>query len=124
VRQGARRYVVGEVAPFDQKNEMFRRPVWDEDLLALGGLEFRPITAERYPVWQIREALLDEPRRGVVVNAANEAAIRQFVEGRIGFLDISKQVIEAFERYDTIPRSIDEVFALDREIRERSEHHA
>jgi reductive dehalogenase len=33
---GARRYVVGNVKPFDQKNEMFCRPLWDEKMLDLG----------------------------------------------------------------------------------------
>lgn len=33
---GARRYVVGDVEQFDQKNEMFCRPLWDEELLDLG----------------------------------------------------------------------------------------
>ncbi len=33
---GARRYVPGSVAPFDQKNEMFCRPLWDGGLLDLG----------------------------------------------------------------------------------------
>ncbi len=47
VRQGARRYVVGKVAPFDQKNEMFRRPVWDEKLLALGEKFYRTPTPPR-----------------------------------------------------------------------------
>jgi len=94
------------------------------DLLAVGSLEFRPITPERYPVWEIKDALLKQPERGVVVNAANEAAIARFVAGEIGFLDISKQVMAAFETYDRVPESIDEVFAIDREIRERSEKDA
>ena len=87
------------------------------DLLKVGALEFREITEERYPVWQIKAALLKEPRRGVVVNAANEAAIAQFMEGRIGFLEISKRVIDAFERFDAVPRSVEEVFAVDEEVR-------
>jgi hypothetical protein len=33
---GARRYVVGNVEPFDQKNEMFCRPLWDAEMLDLG----------------------------------------------------------------------------------------
>lgn len=36
VDTGARRYVVGDVKPFDQKNEMFCRPLWEEELLDLG----------------------------------------------------------------------------------------
>ncbi len=34
--QGAGRYVAGKVGPFDQKNEMFRRPFWDPKMLKLG----------------------------------------------------------------------------------------
>lgn len=36
VATGARRYVVGDLEPFDQKNEMFCRPLWDEKMLDLG----------------------------------------------------------------------------------------
>ena len=36
VDSGARRYVVGNVEQFDQKNEMFCRPLWDEEMLDLG----------------------------------------------------------------------------------------
>ncbi len=87
------------------------------DLIEVGSLEFRAITAERYPLWEIKDALLKEPNRGVIVNAANEAAIAQFIEGRISFLDISKRIIHAFDRFDMQPGSIDEVFELDREVR-------
>jgi len=87
------------------------------DLVKVGGLEFRKIAPERYPVWQIKEALLAAPERGAVVNAANEAAIGQFIDGKIGFLDISRRVIDAFERFDALPGSVDEVFALDQEVR-------
>lgn len=87
------------------------------DLVQIGSLEFRAITPQRYPIWEIKEALLKEPRRGVVVNAANEAAIEQFIGGRIGFLDISRRVIDAFERFDALPESVEAVFAMDEEVR-------
>jgi 1-deoxy-D-xylulose-5-phosphate reductoisomerase len=87
------------------------------DLLKVGALEFREITSERYPVWQIKDALLEAPQRGAVVNAANEAAIAQFIEGKIGFLDISRRVVEAFERFDRVAGSVEEVFDIDKEVR-------
>ncbi len=90
------------------------------DFTQVGTLEFRRIDPRRYPVWEIKEALLAEPRRGVVVNAANEAAIGRFLDGKIGFTGIAREVIEAFERYDEVPQSVDDVFELDREIRRRS----
>ena len=88
------------------------------NLLEVGSLEFREITKERYPVWEIKDELLRHPERGVVVNAANEAAIEKFVLGGIGFMDISRTIIDAYTRFDTAPRSIDDVFALDAEVRD------
>jgi 1-deoxy-D-xylulose-5-phosphate reductoisomerase len=87
------------------------------DLLKVGSLEFREITADRYPIWEIKKDLLKNPERGVVVNAANEAAIEKFIEGRIGFMDIAKTIIKAYEKFDVSPKNIEEVFAFDKEVR-------
>jgi 1-deoxy-D-xylulose-5-phosphate reductoisomerase len=87
------------------------------NLLEVGSLEFREITAQRYPIWEIRQELLRNPKRGVVVNAANEAAIELFVAGEIGFNEISKRVIHAFEHFDAQPNSIDDVFDIDTQVR-------
>ncbi|MDP2894109.1 MAG: 1-deoxy-D-xylulose-5-phosphate reductoisomerase [Sulfurimonas sp.] len=87
------------------------------DLLKVGSLEFREITTDRYPIWQIKDELLKNPSRGVVINAANEAAIEKFISGKIGFMDIAKTVIQAYKKFDTLPKSVDDVFALDEEVR-------
>lgn len=88
------------------------------DLLKVGSLEFREITSQRYPVWQIKEELLKNPTRGTVINAANEAAIEKFISREIGFMDISKSIIKAYEKFTNEPKSVDDVFALDKEVRE------
>ena len=87
------------------------------NLAEVGSLEFRKIDEARYPIWQLRQVLLEEPRRGVVVNAANEAAVADFIAGKIGFMDISRRVIAALEKFEVLPASIDDVFAIDREVR-------
>ncbi len=87
------------------------------DLLKVGSLEFREITTDRYPIWQIREELLKNPARGAVVNAANEVAIEKFINKEIGFMDISKTIIKAFDKFTQMPSSVDDVFALDEEVR-------
>lgn len=88
------------------------------DLLKVGSLEFREITTDRYPVWEIKEELLKSPARGAVVNSANEVAIEKFINKEIGFMDISKTIIKAFEKFTELPKSVDDVFALDSEVRE------
>lgn len=89
------------------------------DLVEVGSLEFREIEKERYPVWEIKEELLKNPSRGVVVNAANEVAIERFINKEIGFMDISRTIIDAFEKFHEMPKSVDDVFALDEEVRKR-----
>ena len=88
------------------------------DLLKVGSLEFREITTDRYPIWQIKDELLLNPIAGVVINAANEVAIEKFINKEIGFMDISRTILRAYEKFTTMPRSVGDVFALDEEIRE------
>ena len=93
-------------------------PIVDRiDLTRVGALEFRPIESVRYPIWQIKEDLLRNPARGVIVNAANEAAIERFVAGDIRFIDISTMILRAYETFSTAPESIDAIFDLDHEVR-------
>ncbi len=87
------------------------------DLLKVGSLEFREITTDRYPIWEIKKELLKNPARGVVVNAANEVAIEKFINKEIGFMDISKTIIKAFNEFTELPKNVDDVFAIDKEIR-------
>ena len=87
------------------------------DLLQVGSLEFREIDALRYPIWEIKNDLLANPNRGVVVNAANEVAIEKFINKEIGFMDISKTIIKAYETYTVEPTNVNDVFEIDAKIR-------
>jgi 1-deoxy-D-xylulose-5-phosphate reductoisomerase len=87
------------------------------DLLKVGSLEFRKIDKLRYPIWEIKNDLLANPNKGVIINAANEVAIERFINKEIGFMDFSKTIIKAYERYSHMPKNIDDVFALDEEVR-------
>jgi len=99
-------------------NEKMQEEILENiDLLKVGSLEFREITKDRYPVWQIKDELLKNPRAGVVVNAANEAAIERFIAREIGFMDISKTIISVYEKFTELPNSVDDVFSLDSDVR-------
>jgi len=87
------------------------------DLLKTASLEFRKITSERYPIWQIKDELLKNPARGLVINAANEVAIQKFINKDIGFMDISKNIMTAFDKFIDIPKTIDDIFLIDTEVR-------
>jgi 1-deoxy-D-xylulose-5-phosphate reductoisomerase len=89
------------------------------DLLGMGSLEFLPIEAERYPIWNIKEHILSHPHLGVVVNAANEEAIQAFKEEKCSFFGMSDMVLDAYQRFASVKASnIDEIIRLDKEIRD------
>ena len=53
-----------------------------------------------------------------VMNAANEVAVQQFIEGKIGFLDIADQVEQAMAKADFVASpSLDDLLLTDKTIR-------
>ncbi len=62
VAKGAGRYVVGKVEQFDQKNEMFKRPLWDESVANLG--------KKFYGVWEPQD---NRPGYGLLYQAFKNA---------------------------------------------------
>ncbi|WP_320035886.1 1-deoxy-D-xylulose-5-phosphate reductoisomerase [Halarcobacter sp.] len=92
------------------------------DLLKVGSLEFRAIEEERYPIWQVKDKILNNLDLGVVLNAANEVAVAKFLDSKIGFLDISKITLKALDKFsDASANSIDEIFNIDKEVRKYCE---
>ena len=66
------------------------------------------------------EAGLDGTSSLMVLNAANEVAVNNFLEGKIHFLDIEKTVEKALLEHNTIKNlTIDEILELDLETRKR-----
>lgn len=88
------------------------------DLINTPPISFEAIDPDRYPVWQLRLDLINNPKLGVVVNAANEAAIKRYLAKEIAFGDISRIILSAYEHFRSAPKSLDEVFAIDSEVRE------
>lgn len=87
------------------------------DLVQLSQMEFRAIDEARYPIWEIKKSVLAQPEKGLIINAANEAAIEKFITGKCGFSDISQLVIKAFNSFNTLPSSVEDIFILDKEVR-------
>lgn len=88
------------------------------DLEKIGSFSFLPISNERYPIWEIKDDLLKNPQRGVVVNAANEVAISKFFQGKINILELANLSKKAFAYFEKVePKSLEEVFEIDKEVR-------
>ena len=88
------------------------------NLLEVGTLEFKKIETKRYPIWEIKDYMLQNPHLGVVLNAANEVSVSQFLKNKIAFLEISKKTLAALEKFDTVhPKNLEEIFEIDKEVR-------
>ncbi|MDD2886167.1 MAG: 1-deoxy-D-xylulose-5-phosphate reductoisomerase [Aliarcobacter sp.] len=96
-------------------DEQILKPV---DLVEVANLEFRKIETSRYPIWEIKDEILNNLDLGVVLNAANEVAVAKFLNSQIGFLDVSKITLNAINKFNNVkPTSIEEIFEIDKEVR-------
>ena len=96
------------------------------DLAEIASLEFRSPDEDRFPATRLaREVLRIGGTAGAAFNGAKEAALDAFLEGRAGFLDMSRAVeavLNAMEGEGGLgdrPRDLDAVMAVDRLARVR-----
>ncbi|MCG3662984.1 1-deoxy-D-xylulose-5-phosphate reductoisomerase [Aliarcobacter butzleri] len=100
-------------------DEEILKPV---NLIEVGNIEFRRIEENRYPIWQLKDEILNNLDLGVVLNAANEVAVSKFLNSKIGFLDISKITMNAINKFhNTNASSIEDIFQIDKEVRKYCE---
>ncbi|SFV71308.1 1-deoxy-D-xylulose 5-phosphate reductoisomerase [hydrothermal vent metagenome] len=103
---------------FALNGEISDRVLPPVDLLAMGAVEFLPIEASRYPIWNIKEDILKNSHLGVVVNASNEVAIEAFSQEKCGFFGISEIVLDAYQKFENVkPKNIADIIAIDKEVR-------
>jgi 1-deoxy-D-xylulose-5-phosphate reductoisomerase len=99
--------------------ERMPTPAQRLDLAAVSRLDFGQPDLDRFPALRLaREALEAGGSAPAVLNAANEVAVATFLEGRIRFPEISRLVEAALDKNGHGgPRSIQDVFEIDREVR-------
>jgi 1-deoxy-D-xylulose-5-phosphate reductoisomerase len=91
------------------------------DLTTIGRLTFEAPDEERFPALRLaREALIQGGAAPAILNAANEVAVMQFIEGKIAFLSITALVSEALGALagSTAPKSVEDVIELDFKTRD------
>jgi len=93
------------------------------ELADIGTLTFEAPDFERFPSLNLaRQALKDGGSASTILNAANEVAVRHFLDKKIGFLDISRIVGETL---DAAPggaqENLDDVSEADAEARRIAE---
>jgi len=89
------------------------------DLAEMTTLTFEKPDLQRFPCLRLaQEALNEGAAAAIVLNAANEVAVRGFLDKNIGFMDIPRVVEACLERHETGPvTSIDAVKQIDAQTR-------
>jgi len=71
------------------------------DLALAGRLDFEPPDTARFPCLALAfRALRGDPGLPIVLNAANEVAVAQFLDGRLGFTSIPDLILRAMDAYE------------------------
>lgn len=94
-------------------------PVTRLDFAKTNVLNFEALDNERFPaVNMCRNALEEGGAAPIVLNAANEIAVENFLNKKIGFIDIITVVAEALEKNNySAPQSLDDVDIIDQKAR-------
>ena len=103
--------------------QRFDGPSRKLDFAALRTLDFAPIDQERFPAITLAHAVIETGgSAGAVFNAANEIAVRAFLDGRIGFLEIASTVARTLDAVAvTSVDTLEDVFAADALARVRAQ---
>ena len=84
----------------------------------------KPIDTLRYPLWNLKNILLDTPQKGVVLNSSNEVAIESFLAQKIPFGEISALILAMMTHFDSFAFhslcDLESICALDEEVRNKS----
>lgn len=89
------------------------------DLAREGKLEFYEPDSEKFPALNLaRRALKLGGTAACVLNAANEEAVRLFLDGRINFTSITSLIQSALDHHEVMEASEEAIFAVDLWARE------
>ncbi|MEO1730086.1 MAG: 1-deoxy-D-xylulose-5-phosphate reductoisomerase [Pseudomonadota bacterium] len=98
-------------------------PLEPLDLATIGELTFFTPDEERFPATKLaREAIQAGGGAPAILNAANEIGVAAFLDGKIGFIQITQTVEEVLGRMNApAPQSMEDVLALDQDARAKAE---
>ena len=90
------------------------------NLSDVGKMSFKEPDLERFPCLAMAyDAGIKGGTLPAVMNAANEIAVKYFLQDKIGFLDIPRLIIEMIEKHKMIKTpSLDEILDVDKAVKE------
>ena len=82
-------------------------------------LSFKKIDIKKFPLSRLKDKINDHPSSAIIINAANEILVDQFLKKNINFLDINKFILSTlrdrnFRKYAIRePKNIDQIYKID-----------
>jgi 1-deoxy-D-xylulose-5-phosphate reductoisomerase len=85
----------------------------------VGKISFAPLDRRRYPCFELALAAAEAGgSMPAVLSAADDVAVKSFLDGRLAFTGIAEVVDRALQQHQCIPHpSLDEIIAVDAETR-------
>lgn len=90
------------------------------ELEKLPAINFEKIDENRYPLWALKNTLIQRPKLGIVLNAANEIAVKKFIEGKVKFgkmFSIIEKSLQNFDNQSLELQNYTDILSLDKEVR-------
>ncbi|WP_371171098.1 1-deoxy-D-xylulose-5-phosphate reductoisomerase [Aliiroseovarius sp. 2305UL8-7] len=120
------RHAIGYALHWPERREL---PVERLDLAKIATLQFKTPDDARYPALRLaREVMAAGGLTGAVFNAAKEAALDAFIDGRLGFMDMAVVVEKVLNKLDAdvslvhAAMTLDNVRAADQMAREAAQN--
>ena len=82
-------------------------------------MSFKKIDIKKFPLSRLKDKINDHPSSAIIINAANEILVDQFLKKNINFLDINKFILRTlrdrnFRKYAIRePKNIDQIYKID-----------
>lgn len=88
------------------------------DLSALN-LAFYNIDCARYPLWALKDSLLQTPKLGIILNAANDILNAKFLKNEIKFGEIASGILRIVDNFShkINVENLDNILELNKEIK-------
>ena len=105
------RHAIGYALNWPERRDL---PVARLDLASVGAMTFRAPDEARYPALRLaRHVMARGGLAGAAFNAAKEAALDGFLDGRTSFTGMARIVERVLERMEAVPGLIDAAMTLD-----------
>ncbi|PAF41833.1 1-deoxy-D-xylulose-5-phosphate reductoisomerase [Helicobacter sp. 11S03491-1] len=104
----------------DPKQAAFDCVIPNINLENLAAIKFESIDAQRYPLWKLKDILIQNPQLGVILNASNEIAVTNFLECKINFGKINFIIQESINKFNgdiSYLKNQEDILYLDKEVR-------